>query len=74
MLTNTALLVRTFEVRLLDPNGYSVIAEHRVPKPEVEALRDLYLSRDAVEHATEWADIGYRLIDYRVRVFEVTGR
>lgn len=64
-----------YEVRLVDPNGYSVAVTYRTPGDEVAPLKARYLSQggEAGQHLTdELFAFGYRLSGYRVTVVDVT--
>ena len=54
------------ELRLIDPDGYTVPGGVRTTTPETDAQVRADLARLAVEHAAQWADFGYRATDYRI--------
>ncbi|MFC9891509.1 hypothetical protein [Streptomyces pilosus] len=55
------------ELRLLDPDGYTVPGTAQtVPDAEVEAVRQQLLAEVAPKHAAQWADFRYRADAYRV--------
>jgi hypothetical protein len=53
-------------LRLVEPNGYSVPGGVRTATPETEAQTREDLKALAVEHAAQWADFGYRATSYRI--------
>jgi hypothetical protein len=54
------------ELRLLDPNGYTVPGTiTTVSDGAADEIRALLLEQ-ATEHAAQWADFGYDARDYRV--------
>lgn len=56
------------DIRLIDPNGYTVPGTVNTNVPEVNApqVRDHLINDVAPQHAAEWADFGYDVRDYRV--------
>jgi hypothetical protein len=55
------------EMRLLDPDGYTVPGTAQtVPDTDVEAVREHLRKVVAPEHAAKWADFGYHASAYRV--------
>ena len=59
-----------FELRLIDPDGYTVpgTVHTNVPAANEAQVRQLLLDV-AERHAAEWADFGYHAADYRVQEF-----
>ncbi|MYR75113.1 MULTISPECIES: hypothetical protein [unclassified Streptomyces] len=63
-----------FELRLLDPDGYTVPGTvHTVPDDQASTVRAWLLAEVAVQNADEWNRFGagYDARDYRVRVTAV---
>lgn len=56
------------ELRLTDPNGYTVTVIRDVPDTATDTTRAHLLDTVAPEHATQWADFGYDARSYTVRV------
>ncbi|MER6249435.1 hypothetical protein [Streptomyces griseorubiginosus] len=54
------------ELRLVDPNEYTVPGSVRTTTPETEQAVRAQLKQLAAEHAAQWADFGYRATDYRI--------
>jgi len=55
------------ELRLVDPDGYTVPGTAQtVPDTDVDAARQQLLTEVAPAHAAQWADFGYRASAYRV--------
>lgn len=54
------------ELRLVDPNGYSVPGATRTVTPDTEAQARQELQQLAVQDAARWADFGYHPGDYRI--------
>ena len=55
------------EMRLLDPDGYTVPGTAQtVPDADEQTTREHLLNEVAPKHAAQWADFGYRARDYRV--------
>jgi len=53
-------------LRLVEPNGYSVPGGVRTATSETEAQVRADLKALAAEHAAQWADFGYRASSYRI--------
>jgi len=54
------------QLRLVEPNGYTVPGGIRTATADTEAQARKDLKALAVEHAALWADFGYHANDYRV--------
>lgn len=54
------------ELRLLDPDGYTVPGSIRAATPETDAAIRAQLQELAAEHADQWADFGYHATAYRI--------
>ncbi|MEW2402203.1 hypothetical protein [Streptomyces sp. NPDC046862] len=54
------------ELRLTDPDGYTVPGSVRTVTPDTEAQTREDLNELAAEHADQWADFGYRASSYRI--------
>lgn len=55
------------EMRLLDPDGYTVPGTAQtVPDADEPAVRRHLRTVVAPQHAAQWADFGYHPADYRV--------
>lgn len=55
------------ELRLIDPDGYTVPGTVQdVPDGDPAKVRDHLLHDVAPTHAAQWADAGYDARDYRV--------
>lgn len=54
------------ELRLLDPDGYTVPGSVRTVTPETDAQTRADLHKLAEEHAAQWADFGYHGASYRI--------
>lgn len=55
------------ELRLIDPEGYTVPGGVHVATPDTDQKIRTELQELAVQHAAEWADFGYRSSLYRVQ-------
>lgn len=56
------------ELRLTDPNGYTVTVLRDVPTTDIDTTKAHLLDTVAPDHATQWADFGYDARFYTVRV------
>lgn len=54
------------QLRLVEPNGYSVPGGLRTATADTEPQAREALTRLAVEHAAQWADFGYDAREYRI--------
>ena len=54
------------ELRLIDPDGYSVPGGVRTTTPDTEDTVRAELAQLADQHAAQWADFGYRATNYRI--------
>jgi hypothetical protein len=54
------------ELRLIDPDGYSVPGGTRTTTPETDTQVRAQLNQLAAEHAAQWADFGYHTRLYQV--------
>lgn len=54
------------ELRLLDPDGYTVPGSVRTATADTDTTIRAELADLAAEHAEQWADFGYRATAYRV--------
>jgi hypothetical protein len=54
------------ELRLIDPDGYSVPGGTRTTTPETDTQVRAQLKELAAEHAAQWADFGYHATAYRI--------
>lgn len=55
------------ELRLLDPDGYTVpLGVATGPEEWAESTERRFLDVVATKHAATWADCGYQARDYRV--------
>lgn len=52
------------ELRLIDPDGYTVPGSVTETTPETDAQVRADLDQLATEHAAQWADFGYRASSY----------
>lgn len=55
------------ELRLIDPDGYTVPGGVRLTTLETDEQIRAELGALAARHAAEWADFGYRTTLYRVQ-------
>ena len=54
------------ELRLTDPDGYTVPGSIRTITPDTDTQVREELKQLATDHAAQWADFGYDAGDYRI--------
>ncbi|MFF1444181.1 hypothetical protein [Streptomyces sp. NPDC058295] len=54
------------ELRLIDPDGYTVPQGVRTTTPDTNTQDREALKQLAAEHAAQWAGFGYDARDYRI--------